>query len=146
MRFRAIFASTLTVILLSLSWAIPQCQTKCDFAAALPGCHGSLSHQGQPQPMADMPGMAHRASSEVSVQGDAVAALPSCTSHPCAEQPPSLLKQKVAIETGHLASPSAAFVDAIQFAPKPTGSELAPRGPPRFAPASPVSLRTTLRV
>ncbi len=144
MRFRAIFACMLTVMLLSLSCAAPDCEIRCNFAAALPACHRSVSHQRQQQPMAEMPRMA---SSEIGVQNHAVAAtVPSCTSHVCAQQQAFLLMQRDTIANVSLAPVYTPFVDAIQFVPEPTRSELSSRGPPPFAPVSPVSLRTSLRV
>ena len=146
MRFRATLASFLTVVLLSISSAASNCELKCDLAAMMPSCHSPVIQKHKQEQMADMPGMEHKASPKLANKTKAlVATAPTCSTHACAQQPAVFIEQKATVAHVSLSTEAALF-DAFQFAPEPTLAGLSSRGPPHFRPATPVSLRTTLRL
>ena len=148
MRFRATLASLLTVILLSVLSVTLSCEIKCDVATLTPSCHGSESVlQTQHDSMGDMPGMAQSSatSSSVAEVPVVVAQAPICRTHDCVQQPSLLVEQRVVI--AHGPSMLEAVVPAgLHFVLEPTLTEFLGRGPPPYRPATPVSLRTTLRI
>ena len=73
------------------------------------------------------------------------ATAPACKVHACAQQPATFIEQKATIAHVSLSS-EAVFFASPQFAPEPANAGFSSRGPPVFWLATPVSLRTTLRV
>ena len=146
MRFRATLASLLTVILLSLAPFASKCEIQCDLASRGPSCHGSSVQAHGKQQMAGMAGMEQKAPPGLGDQVPTlIAAAPACHTHACALQPAVFSEQKSVV--AHVSvSAEAVFFDSLQFAPEPAIAGFSSRGPPSLRPATPVSLRTTLRV
>ena len=146
MRFRATLASLLTVILLSFAPLASKCEIQCDLAGMGPSCHDSSNKAHEMQQMAPMPGMEQKASPELSNHVSSIlVALPACHTHVCVQQPAVFSQQKAVLAHVSISS-QAGFFDLLQFAPEPANAGFSSRGPPDLRPATPVSLRTTLRI
>lgn len=146
MQFRAALASLLTVILLSISAAASNCEIRCDLSSMGPSCHSSGKASIQHQDMPPMGGMEHQVSESGGTGTSVLVAIqPACPTHACVQQPVLFDEQKAALV--YLSqSVTAVMCDVVQFAPEPTIAGLSVRGPPIFRPATPITLRTTLRV
>jgi hypothetical protein len=93
-----------------------------------------------------MGGMEHQVSESGGTGTSVLVAIqPACPTHACVQQPVLFDEQKAALV--YLSqSVTAVMCDVVQFAPEPTIAGLSVRGPPIFRPATPITLRTTLRV
>ena len=146
MQLRARLAGLLTVLLLSVSCFAAQCELRCELALMGAPCHESVASHTHHQ---TMPRMAAMPSRDVPPGGAAGAALSSthstCAFHACAHQPAFVLEQKSGI--GMRSVVGLVPLEArVGDAPEPAIAALASRGPPLFRPASPIALRTTLRL
>ena len=146
MRFRAISAGLLTVMLLSFSLAASACEIQCDLQTAVaagPGCHGNSgsADSQQKQPMSSMAGMDRSAMWESAIQTKMAFQSHSCTHSVCVQQPALVSSENVAM----IHAP--ASLQAIAAAaPMIVSIASSRRNLPHLESSSPVALRTILRV
>ena len=158
MRFRAIWAGLLAVLLLSLSPAASACEIQCDLAHGLPSCHGKAvapQHQRSHTSPAEMAGMTMAAVTREPTQHlgasehDASFAPAACQHRVCAE-PAMLMKDEGAQSIQVTLNPQAIHLIATLLWSAATGTGVSARGAPTLSPShlrsTPVSLHTTLRV
>lgn len=149
MRFRATLASLLTVILLSFSSDASACEIRCDRASLGVSCHAGMKHSPQQRStsMSSMPEMDASPAGEEADPGPAIASAvaQSCSHHVCAPQPVLLNAQTRAFTNTDLSHQVSLLFALPQEYVAPSGI-LPVRGPPPIHRASPVSLRTTLRI
>ncbi len=135
---RATLTSLLTLVLLALSSVACACEIKCDMSMSGSSCGET---QGLKQDMAAVASMKlQHACCGRSINFST----PSCHHEASANQP-ALLNERV--NASYSNASTAVVVSAVSLVEGTALTASIPvRGPPRFRPASPVSLHTTLRV
>ena len=149
MRFRATLASIGIIMILAVSSAGPSCAIKCDLTSKASGCHAAAHasprlDDGHTRAMA---GMTHHPAAERTVVQDTSDHwhTAGCRNHICTQLPAVLQEHRCALARAPL-SADAQCADPIQSAVVLAGvGRLGPRPPPQH-PATPVALRTSLRV
>ena len=158
MRFRAIWAGLLAVLLLSLSPAASACEIKCDLAHGMPSCHGKAVAPGLQRSHTSPAEMAGMKMADVSreptqhlgaSEHDASFAPAACHHRVCA-QSPMLMEDEGAQSAQVTLNPQAVHLIVTSlWSASPGMCISARRAPPLFPShvrSTPVSLHTTLRV
>lgn len=142
MRWRSIFATLLTVLLVALPSAMSVCEARCDLAGVAERCHVAGHPAKSHQAKGEMAGMQHSMMSPVDSEAmPAITFEPgACAHHVCTQQLYIRANQRtLAVRTA-----------AVQFLHVAIGSTTTSRLQLREIPplrmASPVSLHISLRI
>ena len=146
MRLRATCAGLLTLVLLCFSSASTACETRCEIKGAKPGCHEREALSFERQRMSGMADTAMLGMDASTAAPDAIVVpSPTCAQHGCVHDAAVLSDEgaRAADLRPHTgtAKPSPEIMPAAARQTRP-----ASRRSPPLQQASPVRLRTTLRV
>lgn len=149
MRFRAIWASLLTVLLLSLTPAASACQMKCILPSAGMVCHKSPSALFQQDKPADSMAGMHLAMHQAAACAGPLHRLfigsERCVHHVCTQQA-ALLNDHKNLTVDRPAGSLLSILVASPSVHAARNGWASVRGSPHLPKSSPVSLNTALRV